>query len=780
MNLTPAKVLLLWLVAMAGGVAIIANTRFVADMSFFLPAQPSPEQQVLVEQMKDGAVSRLLMVAVEGGTEPQRAQASRALRAALVASGHFRSVQNGEADGLDGERVLLLRWRYHLSPAVSAEHFSINGLREAISRTIDVVSSPAGYLFKPYLLQDPTGELIEIVSRLHPGSEPDVRNGVWFAPNGDRALLLAQTRAAGADTDGQEAAIADVRAAFDRARAESGLKDLRVIVSGPGVFAVQSRESIRDEVTQTSIISTLGITLVLIWVYRSVRTLAMSLLPVLTGAVAGVVVVRLVFGNVHGITVGFGAALIGEAVDYAVYFCVQSGRVGLAAWRQKFWPTIRLGVLTSVAGFAALLLAGFPGLAQLGLYALTGVATAALMTRYVLPLLARDGLHIPPPGRLTMRTRAWLARAPKLRTPTLVLAGLAALYLSHQGSQLWSTSLSALSTVSAEAASTDAGLRADVGAPDARYLVIARARDREAVLQTAERAGQRLDALVSQGRIGGYDSPARFLPSRQVQSERLAALPPPGALTRALTAALQDAPLNAERLKPFVNAVEMARNARMLDEADLSGSAMGLAVDALLSKSDGIWTAVLPLRPVAGALNADMPVIALNTALAGSGATLVDLKAEFEGLYARYLRQALTLSVAGVLVIVVLLAFTLRSAGRLARVVLALTAAVALVVSGLSLAGVHLNLLHLVGMLLIVAIGSNYALFFDQADGDSTLSPDVWLSLAVASTTTAIGFGALALSRVPVLQAIGVTVTPGIVLALLTSAVIVPARAHGH
>ncbi len=64
------------------------------------------------------------------------------------------------------------------------------------------------------------------------------------------------------------------------------------------------------------------------------------------------------------------------------------------AWIKRFWPTIRLGVLTSIFGFASLLLSGFPGLAQLGLYAIAGLITAATVTRFVLPSLLPAKLRI--------------------------------------------------------------------------------------------------------------------------------------------------------------------------------------------------------------------------------------------------------------------------------------------------------------------------------------------------------------------------------------------------
>ncbi len=90
--------------------------------------------------------------------------------------------------------------------------------------------------------------------------------------------------------------------------------------------------------------------------YRSLPALALTLVPVATGALAGVAAVALVFRAVHGITLGFGVTLIGEAVDYSIYLFIQ----GAADFRQSVWPTIRLGVLTSICGFAALLPSAFP------------------------------------------------------------------------------------------------------------------------------------------------------------------------------------------------------------------------------------------------------------------------------------------------------------------------------------------------------------------------------------------------------------------------------------
>jgi predicted exporter len=154
----------------------------------------------------------------------------------------------------------------------------------------------------------------------------------------------------------------------------------------------------------------------------------------------------------------------------------------------------------------------------------------------------------------------------------------------------------------------------------------------------------------------------------------------------------------------------------------------------------------------------------------------VDIKSEADQLYAEYLREAMAFSLAGLAAIVILLLAALRSVKRVARVMAPLLIAVLVVVAGLALFGQKLTLLHLVGLLLTVAVGSNYALFFDlgrqEVETPSVEQAITLASLVFANFATVAGFGLLAFSPVPVLQAIGVTVAPGAVLALAFSALL--------
>lgn len=770
--------LAVWIALVAVLAAIVARSHFTADMSVFLPREPTPEQRLLVEQLREGMVSRLILVGVEGGDAQARAETSRRLAASLRADTRFASVNNGETTHLQADQRWLFDNRYALSPRMTPAHFSEAGLRTALQDTLDFLASPAGLLAKPLVTRDPTGEMMGLLQGLASGGQPQRdEHGVWTSRDGDTALLVLLTRASGADIDAQEAAMAAVRAAFDAARAPQSPTAggaLKLEMTGPGVFSVESRDTIKSEVSRIATLGTVLVVTLLLLVYRSPTVLLLSLLPMITGALAGIAAVGLGFGTVHGLTLGFGTTLIGEAVDYAIYLFVQGGS---GREIRQFWPTIRLGLLTSIAGFVALFFSGFPGLAQLGVYSVAGITVAALTTRYLLPALLPESFRLRDVNPLGRRLAALAAASTRLRwlVPVLTIAALAVLVVKRDN--LWNSELLALSPVPAAALELDLRLRAEMGAPDSRYLVVVNGADADAALRAAERLAPTLDALREQGVLDGWDSPARYLPSLATQQARLAAIPDRTELERRLNVAATGLPLSASRLTPFLDEAEAARNRPPLTRAGMEGTSLSMAVDAMLLSTGHGARALLPLRaPAANGHVVDAAKV--RTALAQAGEPLfLDLKHESDALYAGYLDEAIKLSLGGAAAVVLILLLFQRSPRQVWRACAPLVAAVLVVCAGLALAGEQLILLHLVGMLLIVAVGSNYTLFFAAEDG--LPDPRTLASLLFATLTTVSGFGLLAISQVPVLHAIGITVGPGALLSLAFCAMLSPARRAG-
>jgi predicted exporter len=473
---------------------------------------------------------------------------------------------------------------------------------------------------------------------------------------------------------------------------------------------------------------------------------------------------------VHGITLGFGATLIGEAVDYPSYAYIQGARgERLADTLARISPTLRLAVLTTIFGASAMALSSFQGLAQLGVLTIVGVGIAGLTTRWVLPAITPPGavsrkVHALPftmeGGAPVTRHAAWIAAAG-------VVAALGVIAWHHD--RLWDVDLANLSPLSDATKDLDRALRAELGAPDVRYLVIARGRDRETALEASEAAGVWLRQAIDRGWIAGHDLPSLYLPSRKTQERRRAALPDPPTLARNLELAQRDLPFREGLFAPFLETVERARTGPLLTMDALRGSAFELKVNALLVRGDDGWVALGPLRGVTRPEE-------LTAMARAAGHELLDLKAASNDLVNSYRAESLRLIALGLIGIAALLAWGLRSLREAARVLAPVLAALAVDVAILLLWGKRLSLFNLVALLLVVGIGLNYALFFNRPAADPDERQRTLLSLAVCGATTLSAFGCLALSQTPVLHAIGVTVSLGAVLSFVFSAALARRR----
>ncbi|MEK6244721.1 MAG: MMPL family transporter [Pseudomonadota bacterium] len=640
-------------------------------------------------------------------------------------------------------------------------------MHEALQESLALLASPLSAEFRAWLAPDPTGEMRRLAGLLAQSGAPVTQDGVWFSKDGKRALLIAETRAPGFDLDAQEQALASIHRTF----AEVSPAGARLRIAGPGLAAVTGRATVERDAARSSLIATIGILAILLLVYRSPYPVLFSALPAASGMLVGVTAVSLWFGQVHGITVGFAAILIGEAVDYPTYLYAQAGRgEALGATLGRIGATLRLAVLTTACGSLAMLLSSFHGLAQLGLLTIAGVITAGLVTRWVLPALTPAKILERKLVRLPFNWALPDAPARRYAWPAVGVLAAAALVVVLQNDKLWDDDLSNLAPLPEDIKTLDRELRSQLGAPDPRYLILATAADREQLLQKSERIATVLDGIVKSGGITGYELAANYVPSRQMQEARSAALPDAATLAANLDKAMAGLPFRPGLFAPFLADVARAREQPLLVPEALRGTAIGAKVGSLLVPTANGWAA---LAPVSGVREPQ----ALDAALRSSGerdVLLFDLKQEADALVAGYRAEALRLLGIGLFCIALLVYAGLRDLAATGRVLAPVLAATLMVVATFSVFSVQLTLFHLVALLLVIGVGTNYALFFNRPQHNHDERALMLLSLAVASLATLISASALATSGTPVLRAIGLTAAIGTVYALVLCALLAP------
>lgn len=766
-------VLGLWVAALIGCGVVASRTIIATDMAAFLPRSSSAAQQALTDQVSHGAASHLVLVAIEGATPDIRAALSRNMATQLRSEPEFIDVANGDENSFTGVHNFIWRQRYLLSADVTASHFTAAGLHAALQNDLALLGSDMGSLLQASLASDPTGELLTLISQLQPASGPRSDNGIWVSPDGGTALLLVHTTAPGFDIDGQQHALHLIRAAFAHAKAAIPQSDSASLQeTGPGVFAVQIRDTTKSDVTRLSILASAGAVALLLFAYRSPFVLVLGLLPVASGALAAIAAVSLNFGFVHGVTLGFGVTLIGESIDYAIYLFTQTAP-GEAAGDTlaRIWPTLRLGAATSIIGFSAMLFSNFVGFAQLGLFSITGLAVAACVTRFVLPNLMPRGFSAPGSASLAKPLRAVIASRAWLRPiiGIIVLAASATLAL-HQGG-IWDGNLQNLSPIPPAAQALDQSLRHDLGVANLRYFVVAQADSEQHALQTSEALATILQKLVAQHELDGFDLPSAILPSAQTQRARQAALPDTATLQKNFSAAMTGLPFRPDYFAPFFADIAQARTAPLITQASLP-PALALQLQSTLAQSPAGWTVLAPMR---GVTDRDGIAAALAAAPV-AGAQFVDLDHESAQLLHTFQADASKLAIIGCSAILGVLLIGLRSAGRVVRVAAPLAASVTVTAALLTMHNGKLSIFMVVGFLLIVAVGSNYCLFFERLALDDDPKNRAVASVTLANLCTVAAYGLMSFSHIPVLHDIGMTVAIGTFLSLLFGAVLSPPR----
>jgi predicted exporter len=761
--------LVVWLLALAGlGWMVSQRLKISTDLRSFMPAPTTPDQRLLMEQVGDGPGSRLLLLSISGAPDPQLATLSQGLVAALKHDKRYSQVINGNFD-LGALDTSLLPYRYLLSPTLDTQPLDQAYLSDQLQQRLDDLSSPAASLLKGLLPRDPTLETLKLAELWAPAKSPEVREGVWFSPQ-DEALLLVQTVAAGFDPGAQQQAIDGIRQAFHALPGSAGAK---LELSGPGYFSVVIGAQTRHQADWIGRVSTIGFVALLLLAYRSFSSLLLSALPIASAGLAGIAALTVAFPDVHGLTLAFGFTLLGVAQEYPIRV-LSHRRAGEDAVQsvRALWPLLLTAIASACIAYLAFYASGVNGLKQLAVFTIVGLLVAGFSTRYLLPHLLPRRVRDVADMRWLMRARHVVDRLPRPRWIPVLVAAAIVLMLAIAPGPFWQNNLAALTPLPQDMLLHDARLREALGAPDVRYLLILQAPTEQGVLALSETLQPKVDALVAKHAVDALDLPSRYLPTVALQLARQKKLPDQATLRHALGEALQGMPFRADLFQPFLDDVAVARQLPPLTPARYAQSPLGQRLAATLVQRDGHW---LGLGTVSGVHD----VTALRALGENTNGTvrLLDLKAASESLVVDYRTRILQALLAAAVLLVLTISFALRSVRRAWHVLAPMTLATFLVLAVERMAGIEISLFHLVALILAGGLGLHYALFFERDTGDPAEQRRTLHATIVCVLSALLVFGMLAWATIPVLRAIGLTVSLGVAFHFCLSILMAP---HTH
>lgn len=763
------------------GLFVGLRLELSSEITHFLAAGDDARLAKLSRQLADSELTKttILLVGSESGDPEPAIAAVDALAETLAADDEVAWVRAGwEQDNSEAIYELYYPRRVYFTAGSEAEldaRLSDAGLEAAAAELQRQFRLPTAALVKKIAPADPLLLYPELLERLEDAQAGPLElvDGHFVTAEGEAALFFASVHSPfRAQHQGPLQATIDARFAELAAAAEAEGEVLRLRQSGVGRFALRAESQIRGDITRISTISTLGVIALFLVLFRGPRLVLLSLVPLAAGVLTATALSLLLFGRIHGLTLAFGASLIGICIDYPVHLfnhhVLEPDAGGAAGTLRRIRPGLLLGAVTTVAGFVGLGWTSFPGVREIAVFAAVGVIAALLATLYLLPPLMADR---PKPVAL-QRTLAQLcarglAAMEARRAGLIALPILALILIALAIPRLeFHDEVSALTQTEADLLAEDEAVREQVSRMDAGRMIVAIGDDEEQALAKNDAVYGLLVEAEAAGELDDFRSLHDLLWSEQLQRRNLAAYGEPEAFVERLEAAYVEQGFRAGvfgEFETYLQATAAGEGAAPLDYATLADSPLAQAAASHRVELDGQVGVLSLLRGVED-------VEALRARLDAAGLDdvhLFDQQALMAELYGRHRRQTLELVGLGLLAVLAMIFLRYRSlAPTLAAFIPALLAA-ATALAILVLAGHALNLLHVVSLLLVLSMGVDYGVFLAESRERREQVAATLLSLVACCLSTVLAFGLLAMSSNPALKAIGLTTGLGVLASLV-------------
>ena len=724
-----------------------------ANLLQLLPSGAPGELEQRAEKRVQEPLNRDLMLLIHHPNEEIALSLAGEVSDELRASGLFVEIRRSVQADLPALRQQLLDQRLVLLGRASREAL-IASPEEFIEQRLQRLYSPFESTSLIPVEQDWFG-LADLAQRQlpQPGHIHPRLDGLLVAEHKGQRWAVIHARTHGNAFDDQLPLLVDdeVNAARRLVEAQQG----ELLAAGGMLHAAYGQRQAREEASLIGSISLVATLALLHLLFRTPRVLLVAL-PVAVGALSGAAACIALFGQIHVLTLVLGASLVGVSIDFPLHYLSKS-------WTLQPWqayralrltlPGLALALATNVIGYLAMAFTPFPALGQVAVFSAAGLLGAFACATCLLPALLNAPLQpwAAPMGwaRRGLEVRQALLRrvpAPWLLAVFVIfcIAGISQVSFTDDLRQ-WTSRAPALQQ-QAQRVGQITGFE-----PTSQYFLI-HADNPDELLARQEALSTRLDELVADQQLHGYLALSQLVAPAASQETLHLVLP----RLLEVSEPLMDLGVSAEMLKTEL-AELLAEPVISLDQV-LAGP--------IAEPWRPLWLGALSDGSVAGLITLQglRDSSALHGLTEGIGeARLIDRPAELNRLFAETQRHAALLKLLAAALIFALLCLPFGWRGAARCIAVPLLAALGSLAC-LGWLGQPLTLFGLFGLLLVTAIGVDYAILMRERIGGTAVS---LVGTLLAAVTTWLSFGLLALSSTPAVSNFGLAVGLGLMFAFL-------------
>ena len=527
---------------------------------------------------------------------------------------------------------------------------------------------------------------------------------------------------------------------------------VEIIKTGVIFFAADTSKLIENDISLIGLISGVSALLLVIFIFRSLYAFAIVLLTVAIGFLYALLACFCIFPKIYILTLAFGTSLIGMSVDYCLYWLTASiDDIKNPLERRRYLlPGMFLALITTAMGYFLMAITPFPVLSQMAVFSIAGISAAWLTVVLIFPHFNK--LRFSANGSMKLvnyiqpKNYRISAASRKVIIAIMILVSLYGIFSFRSNDNIRS-----LASFDKELIAQQIKTSEILNLPSPSQFFIVTGPTEEEVLSRAGGLTKKLDKLVAEGVISGYQSITRFIPSVTAQ-----ALASKAYLSQGKENAAKQIAKEFSMSAVWVEGQNKINNPLTLD---------GIKETAFYEKLSYLWftsdaSSLTATAVLLTGVNGSEAVSKLSQ-LAGADISWVDKPQEISDVFLRY--RALFSYVIAIGYLLTFVAIYAKYRRDAWRAVLPPILATCMTLAILSLAGEAVTLMTVIAFALLLGIGTDYGIFLLQYPIDKR----VLLSISMAALMTLISFGSLSLSSVPAMHSFGIALLFGVLLSWL-------------
>jgi 1-acyl-sn-glycerol-3-phosphate acyltransferase len=285
-------------------------------------------------------------------------------------------------------------------------------MKEVLLKELQTLSSPAGFMMKPFIARDPLGlanPVFKKIRNLQFDENFNLFDGHIITRDERWLLLFIRPAFPTSNTGKNNQLLSGIDHTIQELQ-KAGFSNVDANYFGSIAVAAGNAAQLRKDTILTLSITSLFLVLFISWYFKKKRAPFIILIPVILGASFSLSILYWIKGTISVIALAAGSIVLGIAINYSLHVYNHfRHRKNMSLVLQDLTFPLTIGSLTTIGGFFCLQFVRSEILKDLGLFAAFSLIGASLCSLIFLPHLISDSKSVRDTGKSTERD-SWILR----------------------------------------------------------------------------------------------------------------------------------------------------------------------------------------------------------------------------------------------------------------------------------------------------------------------------------------------------------------------------------